>query len=52
MWSSSWIPFFPFAEGVSHAVQELRRLQEVYGFDSVTTHQLNLQALGEVIAAH
>jgi hypothetical protein len=30
---------------------ELRRRQQMYGFDSVTTHQPNLEALGEVIAA-
>jgi len=30
---------------------ELRRRQQMYGFDSVTTHQPNLEALGEVISA-
>jgi probable F420-dependent oxidoreductase len=45
-------PFVLLAQDVSHAVAELRRCQQVYGFDSVTTHQPNLEALGEVIAAH
>lgn len=45
-------PFVLLAQDVSHAVAELRRRQQVYGFDSVTTHQPNLEALGEVIAAH
>jgi alkanesulfonate monooxygenase SsuD/methylene tetrahydromethanopterin reductase-like flavin-dependent oxidoreductase (luciferase family) len=37
---------------VGHAVEELRRRQQVYGFDSVTTHQPNLEALAEIIAAY
>ncbi len=45
-------PFVLLAQNVHQAVQELRRRQQVYGFDSVTTHQPNLEALGEVIAAH
>jgi hypothetical protein len=32
-------------------VAQLRRRQRVYGFDSVTTRQPYLEALGEVIAA-
>jgi len=45
-------PFVLLAEDAGQAVQELRRRQQVYGFDSVTTHQPNLEALGEVIAVH
>jgi probable F420-dependent oxidoreductase len=45
-------PFVLLAQDVSQAVAELRRRQQVYGFDSVTTHQPNLEALGKVIAAH
>lgn len=45
-------PFVLLAQNVGQAVQELRRRQQVYGFDSVTTHRPNLEALGEVIAAH
>lgn len=45
-------PFVLLAQDVGQAVNELRRRQEVYGFNSVTTHQPNLEALGEVIAAH
>ncbi|MGH3718202.1 MAG: TIGR03621 family F420-dependent LLM class oxidoreductase [Pseudonocardiaceae bacterium] len=45
-------PVALLARDVDHAVEQLRRRQQVYGFDSVTTHQANLEALGEVIAAH
>ena len=45
-------PFALLAHDVSQAVAELRRRQQVYGFDSVTTHQPHLEALGKVIAAH
>jgi len=45
-------PFVLLAEDAEHAAQELRRRQQMYGFDSVTTHQPNLEALGEVIAVH
>lgn len=45
-------PFVLLAQDVGQAVAELRRRQRVYGFDSVTTHQPHLEALGEVIAAH
>jgi probable F420-dependent oxidoreductase len=45
-------PFALLAQDVGHAVAELRRRQQVYGFDSVTTRQPNLEALGEVIAAY
>lgn len=45
-------PFVLLARDVGQAVEELRRRQELYGFDSVMTHQPNLEALGEVIAAY
>ncbi len=45
-------PFALLAQDVGQAVEELRRRQRVYGFDSVTTHQPHLEALGKVIAAH
>lgn len=45
-------PFALLAQDVGQAAAELRCRQQVYGFDSVTTHQPNLEALGEVIAAH
>lgn len=45
-------PFVLLAPGPAAAADELRRRQEVYGFDEVTTHQSNLEALGEVIAAY
>jgi len=45
-------PFVLLARDADQAATELRRRQEVYGFDSVTTHQPNLEALGEVITAH
>lgn len=45
-------PFALLAQDVSQAVEELRRRQQVYGFDSVTAHQPTLEALGEVITAH
>lgn len=45
-------PFALLAQDVDHAVDELQRRQQVYGFDSVTTRQPNLEALGEVIAAY
>lgn len=45
-------PVALLAPDVGSAVEELRRRRQVYGFDSVTTHQANLEALGEVIAAY
>ena len=44
-------PFVLLAQDADQAAIELRRRQQTYGFDSVTTHQPNLEALGEVIAA-
>lgn len=45
-------PFVLLAPDAGRAADELRRRREVYGFDSVTTHQPHLEALGEVIAAY
>lgn len=45
-------PVALFAPDVSQAVEELRRRQELYGFDSVMIHQPNLEAFGEVITAY
>jgi hypothetical protein len=45
-------PFALFARDAASAAEELRRRQQVYGFDSFTTHQPNLEALGGVIAAY
>lgn len=45
-------PFALLAHDAAAAADELRRRQELYGFDSVTTHQPNLGALGQVIEAY
>ena len=45
-------PFVLYAEDAPGAAAELRRRHELYGFDSVTTHQPSMEALGEVIAAY
>lgn len=45
-------PFVLLAHNAGAAADELRRRQQIYGFDSVTTHQPNLEALGEVIRAY
>jgi probable F420-dependent oxidoreductase len=45
-------PFVLYAESAGEAAVELRRRHERYGFDSVTTHQPSMEALGEVIAAY
>jgi len=45
-------PFVLYAEDAAEAARELRRRHERYGFDSVTTHQPSMEALGEVIAAY
>jgi probable F420-dependent oxidoreductase len=45
-------PFVLLAQDAAQAADELRRRRAVYGFDSVTTHQPNLEALGEVVAAY
>lgn len=45
-------PFVLLAQDPRLAADELRRRQQVYGFDSVTTHEPNLEALGEVMAAY
>jgi hypothetical protein len=45
-------PFALLAPDADRAAAELRRRCETYGFDSVTTHQPSLEALGQVIAAY
>jgi hypothetical protein len=40
------------AQNEQGAVDELGRRHERYGFDSVTTHQPSMEALGQVIAAY
>ena len=45
-------PFVLYAWSAGEAAAELRRRHELYGFDSVTTHQPSMEALGQVIAAY
>jgi len=45
-------PFVLYAADAEEAAGELARRREIYGFDSVTTHQPSMEALGEVIAAY
>jgi probable F420-dependent oxidoreductase len=45
-------PFVLHAEDAAAAAAELRRRHQLYGFDSVTTHQPSMGALGQVIAAY
>ena len=45
-------PFALFARDASDAAAELRRRREVYGFDGVTTHQPEMDALADVMAAY
>jgi probable F420-dependent oxidoreductase len=45
-------PFALFARDAEHAADELRRRQDLYGFDGVTTHQPSMEALAEVMAAY
>jgi hypothetical protein len=45
-------PFVLLARDAAEAAEELRRRRERFGFDSVTTHQPYLEALGEVIGAY
>ena len=44
-------PFVVLAADADEAAAELRRRQHVYGFTQITTHQSNLEALGQVAAA-
>ena len=44
-------PFVLLARDAAHAAEILLERREAYGFDSFTTHQPHLEALGEVIAA-
>jgi probable F420-dependent oxidoreductase len=45
-------PFALLARDAREAADTLLQRSERYGFDSFTTHQPHLEALGEVIAAH
>ena len=45
-------PFVLFASSASAAARELRRRQQLYGLDGVTTHQPYCEPLGAVIAAY
>lgn len=45
-------PFALIASDAAHAADELRRRQRLYGFDGFTTHQSELEALAEVMAAY
>ena len=45
-------PFVLLAEDAGAAAGELRRRQQVFGFDQVVTHERNLEALGRVAAAY
>jgi probable F420-dependent oxidoreductase len=45
-------PFVLYAEDAEAAAAELRRRHKLYGFDSITTHQPSMEALGQVIAAY
>jgi len=44
-------PFVLLATDADAAAEELLRRRQEFGFDSVTTHQPSMEALGEVIAA-
>jgi alkanesulfonate monooxygenase SsuD/methylene tetrahydromethanopterin reductase-like flavin-dependent oxidoreductase (luciferase family) len=45
-------PFVLYAPDADRGAEELARRHERYGFDSYTTHQPSMEALGEVIAAY
>jgi hypothetical protein len=45
-------PFVLLAYDNEQAVDELIARRARYGFDSVTTHEPNVEVLGEVIAAY
>ena len=45
-------PFALFGRDAAHAAEELRRRQQRFGFDGVTTHQSSMEALGEVMVAY
>jgi probable F420-dependent oxidoreductase len=44
-------PFILLAHDATHAVEILAQRHEDFGFDSFTTHELNLDALGQILAA-
>jgi probable F420-dependent oxidoreductase len=45
-------PFFLLALDADQAADQLRQRHRLYGFDSVTTHQPHMDALGEVMASY
>jgi hypothetical protein len=45
-------PFALFARDADAGAEEIRRRHQLYGFDSVTTHQPEMEALGDVMAAY
>ena len=45
-------PFALFARDAEAGAEELRRRHQQYGFDSITTHQPEMEALAEVMAAY
>jgi probable F420-dependent oxidoreductase len=45
-------PFILLAADAAEAAATLRQRHQEYGFDSVTTHQPSIEALGQVIAAY
>jgi len=45
-------PFVLLAGDAAEAAATLRQRHDRYGFDSVTTHQPSMEALGQVIAAY
>ena len=45
-------PFVLYAETAARPRRNSARRHELYGFDSVTTHQPSMEALGQVIAAY
>ena len=45
-------PFVLLARDPEEAAEELRHRRQAYGFDSITTHQPHLEALGRVISAY
>jgi hypothetical protein len=45
-------PFVLYAQDADRGAAELAVRHERYGFDSYTTHQPSMEALGEVIAAY
>jgi hypothetical protein len=44
-------PFVLLARDATHAIEILAQRHEDFGFDSFTTHEPNLDALGQILAA-